>query len=146
DGEGRPTTDPGKALEGAVLPLGGAKGYALALLVETFAGIISGSAFGHHVGWIYDDSLEPTNVGHFVIALNVEKFMPFEEYLNRVEQMKAEIRSVPLADGCNRILLPGERKQEKANRRIEEGIPVKAGLLEELNQLAAALGVEQLGV
>lgn len=50
DAEGRPTTDPKKALEGVVLPVGGAKGYALALAVEVMSGIISGSAYGPEVG------------------------------------------------------------------------------------------------
>jgi LDH2 family malate/lactate/ureidoglycolate dehydrogenase len=144
DGDGKPTTNAEKALEGAVLPLGGAKGYALALAVEMFSGIISGSSFGHHVGWIYDDSLEPTNVGHFFIALNVENFMPMPEYVDRVEQMKSEIRSAPLAEGFDGILLPGERKQMKAAKRAREGIPVGNGLLKELNEIAVSLGIMTL--
>ncbi|MGI6553463.1 MAG: Ldh family oxidoreductase [Clostridia bacterium] len=144
DGDGKPTTDAKKALEGAVLPLGGAKGYALALAVEMFSGIISGSSFGHHVGWIYDDSLKPTDVGHFFLAFNIESFMPRGEYVERVEQMKGEIKSVPLAEGFDAILLPGERKKRKAEIRVREGIPVEGNLLKELNEIAVSLGVKTL--
>ncbi len=144
DADGRPTTDAQKALEGAVLPVGGPKGYALALAVEMLSGILSGAAFGPHVGWMYDDSLEPTNIGHFFIAINIVLLMPLDEYTARVEQMKSEIRAVPLAEGFDRILLPGERKHAKAARRARGGIPVSKSLLAELNRIAASLGVEEL--
>lgn len=54
------------ALNGSVLPLGGAKGAALALAVEILTGVLSGAAFGPHVKNLYDDSeTENANVGHF---------------------------------------------------------------------------------
>lgn len=144
DADGKPTTDAQKALAGAVLPLGGPKGYALALAVEMLSGVVSGAAYGRHVGWIYDDSLEPADVGHFFIAINIEPLMPFGEYVTRVEQMKSEIRSVPLAEGFDRILLPGERKQVKAQARMKKGIPLGAALIGELNEIAASVGVDIL--
>ncbi|MCG8403466.1 MAG: Ldh family oxidoreductase [Firmicutes bacterium] len=146
DADGKPTTDAQKALAGAVLPLGGPKGYALALAVEMLSGVVSGAAFGHHVGWIYDDSPEPTDIGHFFIAINISPLMPTPEYMDRVEQLKTEIRSVPLAEGFNSILLPGERKQMKASERAREGVPVGAALLQELNDIAVSLGVNPLTV
>ncbi|AGK99684.1 Ldh family oxidoreductase [Desulfoscipio gibsoniae] len=144
DDKGKPTTDANKALEGAMLPLGGAKGYALALAVEMLSGIASGSAFGRHVGWIYNDSMEPADVGHFFIAINIANLMPVPEYIDRVELMKSEIRSVPLAENFDRIFLPGERKQIKATQRAKEGIPIKSGVLKELNKIAILLGAETL--
>ncbi|WP_347488859.1 Ldh family oxidoreductase [Desulfoscipio sp. XC116] len=144
DADGNQTTDAQKALKGAVLPVGGPKGYALALAVEILAGVISGAAYGPHVGWIYDESLEPVNIGHFFIAMNIESFMPKNEYINRMENMISEIKAVPKAEGYDRILLPGERKNAKANKRLREGIPVKAALLDELNEIAVSLGVEKL--
>ena len=129
-----------------MLPLGGPKGYALALAVEMLSGVVSGAAFGHHVGWIYDDSTEPTDIGHFFIAINISPLMPTPEYMDRVEQLKTEIRSVPLAEGFNSILLPGERKQMKASERAREGVPVGAALLQELNDIAVSLDVNPLTV
>lgn len=144
DADGLPTTDAQKALAGAVLPLGGPKGYALALAVEILSGVVSGAAYGPHVGWIYDDSLKPVNIGHFFIAINIEPLMPQEEYINRMEDMVSEIKAVPKAQGCERILLPGERKQANAARRLKEGIPVTDTLLAELNDIATSLGLETL--
>lgn len=144
DADGKPTTDPREALKGAVLPLGGPKGYALAIAVEMLAGVVSGSAYGDNVGWIYDDKLEPADVGHFFIALSINPLMPLSEYISRVENMKREIRSVPLAENVERVLLPGERKEIKAAERAKNGIPVTESLLEELNEIAASLGMEKL--
>ncbi|SFR09638.1 Ldh family oxidoreductase [Desulfoscipio geothermicus] len=144
DADGRPTTDAQEALKGAVLPIGGPKGYALALAVEILSGVVSGAAYGSHVGWIYDDSLEPVNIGHFFIAMNIEPLMPMHEYMVRMEQMVSEIKAVPKAQGCDHILLPGERKQMKAIQRLREGIPVNARLLNELNNIATSLGVEKI--
>ncbi len=144
DAEGRPTTDPQKALEGAVLPVGGAKGYALALAVEVMSGILSGSAYGPGVGWIYDDSLEPVNIGHCFLTIDVSRLMPLETFHKRMADMIRGAKAVPLAEGFEQILIPGERRRVKAEQRVREGIPVDENLLQELNQLALELGVRTL--
>jgi LDH2 family malate/lactate/ureidoglycolate dehydrogenase len=144
DKDGNPTTDAKAALQGAVLPVGGAKGYALALAVEVMSGIISGSAYGTHVGWIYDDSLEPVNIGHSFFALDISRLMPFEDFQQRMNNMIAEIKDVPKAEGVNAIRIPGERRQLTAKEREKEGIPINDGLLKELNEIATGLGLEIL--
>lgn len=140
DKEGRPTTDAKAALEGAVLPMAGPKGYAMALAVEVMSGIISGSAFGKEVGWIYDESTKPVDIGHSFIALDVSKFMPLDIFEDRMQQMIMEIKESPKAEGVYQIFIPGERRTLKANVRRQEGIPVPDALLAELNQLAKGAG------
>lgn len=144
DTYGRPTTDATKALDGAVLPMGGPKGYALATAVEVLSGIVSGAAYGPHVGWIYDDNPKPANVGHFFMVINIEPLISFTEYRLRMENMINEIRAIPLAEGFDSILLPGERKKNKAKLRLKQGIPIKHQLLKELNDIAAQLNVNGL--
>ncbi|GAB6159269.1 Ldh family oxidoreductase [Desulfotomaculum varum] len=145
DKEGRPTTDAKAALEGAVLPMAGPKGYAMALAVEIMSGILSGSAFGKEVGWIYDDSTKPVNIGHSFIAIDVAKFMPLDIFKERMQQMIKEIKAIPKAEGYDEIFIPGERRSLKAAVRRKEGIPVGDLLLKELNQLAQETGVPALG-
>jgi len=145
DADGRPTTDPRKALEGAMLPVGGPKGYALALAVEILCGVVSGAAYGPRVGWMYDEGLQPTDVGHFFTAIDIAPFMSMPEYLSRIGGMKTEIKAVPLVEGADRILLPGERRRMTADRRRQEGIPVPPSLMNELNDLAVRLNVAQFG-
>ncbi|MEW6696326.1 MAG: Ldh family oxidoreductase [Bacillota bacterium] len=139
DKEGRPTTDAKAALEGAVLPMAGPKGYAMALAVEIMSGIISGSAFGKEVGWIYDESTKPVDIGHFFIALDVSRFMPMDTFKDRTQQMITEIKESPKAEGVDEIYIPGERRTLKSNVRKQEGIPIPDALLAELNQLAKSV-------
>ena len=65
DREGRPTTDPQAALQGFLLPFGGYKGYGLALMVDLFAGLLSGAAYLTHVNSWLDQPGEQGNLGHF---------------------------------------------------------------------------------
>ncbi|MBE0467817.1 MAG: Ldh family oxidoreductase [Candidatus Desulforudis sp.] len=144
DAAGRPTTDPREALAGAVLPFGGPKGYALALAVEVLCGVLSGAGYGPRVGWIYDDGVQPADVGHFFIAIDIASLMPLSEYISRMESMKAEVTAVPAAEGAAPIRLPGERRRAAAVSRSREGIPMEPALLSELNELAVRLNVATL--
>lgn len=65
DDNGAPTDDPNRALEGVMLPMGGPKGSALAVMMDVFSGVLSGSAFGGNVTNPYDPS-KPADVGHFL--------------------------------------------------------------------------------
>ena len=69
DAEGRTTTDPGQVYAG--VPLGGYKGYALALVVEVLSGVLSGSGVGHGVGRLYEGDQQ--DVGHFHLAIDIER-------------------------------------------------------------------------
>lgn len=144
DAEGNPTTEAKQALAGAVLPMAGAKGYAMALIVEILAGVVAGAAIGKNVGWIYDDKTEPTNTGHFFAAFDIERFLPYPVYLARMESMVEEIRSIPLAEGIEKIFIPGERRKNIARLRKEQGIEVPGELVTELNEYALEFGAELL--
>ena len=85
DAQGRPTTDAQAAYEGVVLPLGGPKGSGLSLLMEAFAGVMAGAAFGGAVGNQYEDFDQPQNVGHMFIAMLPELFLGTEAYATRME-------------------------------------------------------------
>lgn len=144
DSEGRPTTDAKAALDGAVLPMAGPKGYAMALAVEVLSGILTGSAYGPGVGWIYDESTDPVDIGHFFIAIDLNKLIPLSDFLCRMDHMVGEIKGSPKAQGVEEILIPGERRFNKAIVRTREGIPISPQLLEELNKLAGELGITPL--
>lgn len=145
DSEGRPTTDARAALEGAVLPMAGPKGYAMALAVEILSGVLSGSAYGPRVGWIYDESTEPVDIGHFFLAIDISKLLPMADFLSRLDHMVGEIKDSPRSKGVDEIFIPGERRFIKSRERVRDGIPVSPQLLEELNNLAGELGITPLG-
>lgn len=144
DKYGKPTTNAKTALEGSILPIGGAKGYALALAVEVMSGIISGAAYGKHVGWMYDDDVEPVNIGHSFFAMDISQLMPVDDFIQRMRDMIREIKETPKAEGMKEIRIPGERRKLIAEKRKKEGIPINDGLLKELNVVANKLGVPRL--
>ncbi|KLU60555.1 (2R)-3-sulfolactate dehydrogenase (NADP(+)) [Peptococcaceae bacterium CEB3] len=145
DKDGRETTDAQAAIAGgAVLPLGGAKGYALAMAIEVMTGILSGSAYGNEVGFIYDGNKEPADVSHSFIALDVSRIMPVNLFLERMDGMIGGVKSVPLADGADAIRIPGEKRYKTFQARMKGGIPIRSAVLNELRQIASTLGVKRL--
>lgn len=140
DRSGRPTQDAKEAMQGLMLPLGGYKGFGLALMIEILCGVLSGSSFGPHV---VDDGAKPyrtQDVGHFFIAIDIEHFMPLEEFQARIRQVVDEIHACRLSENVSRLYVPGEIEMETAIRRKREGIPLAANLVEELVQLGLEVG------
>jgi LDH2 family malate/lactate/ureidoglycolate dehydrogenase len=143
DAEGHPTTDARAALAGAVLPMAGAKGYALALMIEILSAIVPGTGWGPHVHSPYDDWTTPTDAGLWCLAIHLGCLMAPEEYATRLDGMLSAIREAPAAQGQH-IRIPGERRAEVRARRAVEGIPVDAATRAELDALSAEVGVKPL--
>src|SRR5690606_31298254 len=87
--DGAATTDPAEAMRGALLPFGGAKGSARALLVEMLAGVLSGAAIGSAVGNPNAASAAPADVGNAFIVLDPGAFMPNDVFAARTAQLGA---------------------------------------------------------
>jgi LDH2 family malate/lactate/ureidoglycolate dehydrogenase len=137
DPEGNPTTDADKALIGSVLTMAGPKGYALAMMVDILSGILTGSGSGRNVHSMYKDLKNPADVGHFFICINIEAFMPKEEFYAKIKKMKEEIKSSAMRQGVNEIRIPGERKASSKKEKLKTGILLGNDVLEELKVLAA---------
>ncbi len=141
DKTGQPTTDPQVAVAaGNLLPMGGYKGYGLALMVDVLTGILAGAAFGPHVSNLRTMDA-PQNVGHFFAALDIGAFADPAEFQGEMEQLVREIKDTPLAPGSERVYLPGEIEWEFEERRRREGIPVPPEVLAELRQVGERYGV-----
>jgi LDH2 family malate/lactate/ureidoglycolate dehydrogenase len=70
DAQGNPTTDPLEALKGFVLPIGGHKGYGLALAIDMMAGVLTGAGFGGGVKSMLQQGNEAQHVGHFMLVID----------------------------------------------------------------------------
>jgi LDH2 family malate/lactate/ureidoglycolate dehydrogenase len=139
DAAGAPTTDPAAALKGTLMPIGGPKGYGLALMVDVLAGILSGSRFGPAIRTFHQ--LEgPTGVGAFMLALDIGRFMPVDTFAELFKHYLASIREARKAPGVARIYLPGEIEYEKEQQSLAGGIEVNAGTAEKLQALLAQFG------
>ncbi len=137
DAQGSPTTDPRQA--SIPLPLGGAKGSGLALMIECLASLLSGNP-------ILAEALEGTPAGRrhtqngLVIAIDVARFVSAEIFSKEVERLKRDLKALPPQPGSE-ILMPGERGSRNAAAR-QEDVVIAPAVLEELRALAASLGAK----
>ncbi|MCS7283489.1 MAG: Ldh family oxidoreductase [Anaerolineae bacterium] len=140
DAEGRPTEDPQAALKGTLAPIGGPKGYGLALVVDALAGVLTGSDYSIYLASLHDLSRR-ASVGFVMQAVDVAAFSEWETYVERMRSLVDVIRNSPRAPGVDRIYLPGEIEGLKRQEAERSGVPVAVKVLEELRALAAELGV-----
>lgn len=140
--KGQPTTDPNEGMKGTVLPIGGPKGYGIAIFIDILSGILSGASFGPHINNMWNDFENPQDVGHFFIAIDISKFVGVETFKDQVEKMILEIKEKPKNPGVSEILLPGEIEQENKKKHEESGLTLSNVLIDELNDLAIKYGVE----
>jgi LDH2 family malate/lactate/ureidoglycolate dehydrogenase len=138
DESGAPTEDPAAALKGTLLPIGGPKGYGLALMVDVLAGMLSGAAFGQAIKSFHQPT-GPTGVGALMLAVDVERFMPLDQFRGLMKGYVEAIRASRKAKGTTRIYLPGEIEAEKEMASRARGIELKPASIELVNQLLEKL-------
>jgi LDH2 family malate/lactate/ureidoglycolate dehydrogenase len=93
---GNPLTDPRRAEEGFLLPIGGYKGSGLALVFGLLAGTLNGAAFGRDVIDFNKDDTTPTNTGQVIIALDIARFSPVETLKRKVDEVIRDFRNCGL--------------------------------------------------
>lgn len=116
--DGAPTNDPDEGIRGLVLPMGGYKGYCIALLIDILAGVVSGASYLNNVGRFYSEDGKGMNIGFCCIA--IDPYVVFgENYAERIKDFVRTIRtSEPLSNEV--ITLPGDRKyQTKLRNSLE---------------------------
>ena len=141
DAEGEPTTDAVAALAGAVLTMAGHKGSALALMVETLSGVLSGAAVGPEVGSMYKHMDRKQDVGHFFCLLDVAAYMDVSRFKERIDAMIDQIKGSRRRPGVNEILVPGELEHRRAAENRSMGIRVDDATMNELRALCEELEV-----
>jgi len=144
DREGRPLTDPTRANEGFLLPIGGPKGYGLALMFGILAGVLNGAAFGRDVVDFNTDHTSVTNTGQLVVAVDVAAFMDVAAFRRQVDEVWDMMKSSPTLPGHHEIRLPGERSAAVFEERRREGVSLHPELAAALARLADELGIPHL--
>ena len=146
DSEGHPTTDPGvfyKAPVGSILPLGGPmmghKGFGLAVMIDVFCGILSGSGIAR------TDLPRGAN-GVWMSLISVEHFLPRDEYDAWMAQYATYVKSSRTAPGVTEILLPGEIEERRAADRAANGVSIPDETWRQIGELAGKLGVSLAGL
>lgn len=136
DAQGQPTTDPRQALDGFLLPIGGHKGYGLALMVDLFAGLLSNAAYLTHVKSWVDAPDEPQNLGHFFLLIDTRRLGSTQWLAERMNDFAAILHASPAADPARPVIQPGEIELAKLARQRAHGIEVAADVLALLRQHA----------
>jgi (2R)-3-sulfolactate dehydrogenase (NADP+) len=130
DKDGNPTTDAKAALEGMMVPAGGAKGAMLALVVELLACALSGSAYGFESDSFFTEAGRPTRIGQAFLAIDPGALAGNDAFLERVETLVAAM----LADEGVRV--PGDRRRANRERIAKEGIAIPPELAAKIRKLA----------
>jgi (2R)-3-sulfolactate dehydrogenase (NADP+) len=133
DEQGNPTTDAKKALAGAMLPIGDAKGSALALMVEILSAALTGSNFGFEASSFFDSEGDSPGVGQLIIAID-PGFFSGDVFSERMETIISAILEQPSTR------LPGNKRLEKRKwREKTKKIAVSKELYDEIGKLTESI-------
>jgi len=143
--DGKPLTDPKRAEQGLLLPIGDYKGYGLSLMTGLLAGTLNQAAFGRDVVDFVKEHGKATNTGHAIVAVSVEAFAPAAAFKRQVDAAIRAMRGAQRLPGVERIWLPGEQSHRKRQDRAQNGIPMPKPLRESLETAARDLGIAPLG-
>lgn len=130
DTDGQPTTDPARAMAGTMMPLGGAKGAALALMVETMATAMTGANFSTEASSLFDDKGPAPALGQMLIAIDPEATGGVRA-LARIAALARMIEDEPGAR------LPGRRGQGLRAKALKDGIEIAPEVLATIRPEAA---------
>jgi ureidoglycolate dehydrogenase (NAD+) len=136
DKHGRKTTDPKAALDGFLQPIGGHKGYGLALVVDLFAGLLSNAAYLTHVKSWVDAPDEPQNLGHFFILIDTARLGSASWLVERMRDFAAILHGSPAAEEGKPVIVPGEIELRNLARQRAQGVEVDAAVFSLLQQHA----------
>ena len=129
DEHGAPTTDAKAALKGTLLPSGGAKGAALALMVEVLAAALTGSRLAFEATSFLDDKGEPPGTGQLIITIDTAAFSTAAEVDERIEILANVIASEA------GVRLPGSKRAALRLAAQCDGVGVDGKLLAEVGAL-----------
>ena len=128
DASGQPTSDPEEILNGSLNPIGGAKGAALALMVEILVGAFVGSNFGFQASSFFDDQGGSPNVGQLLICLPANEFN--SNFSGQLEDLIREMQQ------DSTVRLPGARRLENRRKALRDGLRYPNSLLDAIHDLA----------
>jgi (2R)-3-sulfolactate dehydrogenase (NADP+) len=141
DAAGVPTQDPAAALAGTLMPLGGSKGFVLALAVEVLTGGLLGPAVGPEIEDFFGEGLDrPQGVAHLVLALDPGRFGDANAFVARMGRLRDAVLGAGEPEATR---LPGARAVAHAARQ-GDALELDDDLVRMLDGLAAEVGAEPL--
>jgi L-2-hydroxycarboxylate dehydrogenase (NAD+) len=142
--DGSAITDAGRITEGTYLPMGGYKGFGLSLVIGLLAGPLNGAAFGRDIADFAAPPKGELNVGQFMIALDVARFVPLDAFRAAVDRHVRELAGSQRLPGVDDIRVPGQGRVARRQEREQNGVPLSATLVAQVDEVATSLGVAPL--
>jgi L-2-hydroxycarboxylate dehydrogenase (NAD+) len=144
DRQGQPLTDPRRADEGFLMPIGGYKGYCLAMVVGLLAGTLNGAAMGSEVIDFNKDQATITNTGQAILVIDPDAFGEVDAFKARVDKLIRELRASERMPGVDRIWMPGEQSHAKRLANERDGLALPPALRTQLDEFAREIGIPLL--
>jgi LDH2 family malate/lactate/ureidoglycolate dehydrogenase len=141
DKDGKPTDDPRAGSAGLLVPIGGPKGFGLAVVMDVLAGALSGAALGRELARTHQPNA-PSRIGHFFMAIDVGQFEDVAAFKARIDRMIRDVKDSDPAEGTKELFLPGEMEWNAKRERLARGIPLLSSIVDDLEKLAAELGLD----
>lgn len=141
DQEGRPTTDPARALAGFMMPIGGYKGYDMAMLMGILSAVLSGASYGTELGSL-EAGAKPGHDGQFFAAIRIAAFEDVSKFKRTVDGIVRQARACRKAPGFERVYVAGELEDETAAEYGARGIPLNDVTVKDLAAAARRVGVD----
>lgn len=135
DDKGIPTIDPHKITQ--LLPIGGYKGFGLAMIVDILCGLLTGMPVGRDISDMYKTPLSQKRyLGQFYMAIKIAAFQPLDIFKKRMKKLMDDVRNEPKTDTNIAIMVPGDPEKKNFADRIKNGIPIKEHDLKAFESLA----------
>ncbi len=144
DGQGRDTNNASEVA--ALYPVAGYKGAGLGLVIDVLCAMLSGAPIGPDIPKMYGDYTERRRLGGLVGAIDIKRFVPVDEFRDRIEQMLGRWVRIKPAQPGGRVQFPGEPELDCRAKRLREGVPLGLNLIEELTGLADKHGLPRLRI
>jgi L-2-hydroxycarboxylate dehydrogenase (NAD+) len=142
--DGAPITDPSRINEGTYLPMAGHKGYGLSLVIGLLAGPLNRAAFGRDIKDFAAPPASELNVGQFVVALDVARFIAPDLFKAEVDRHIRDLASSRRLPGVDEIRVPGQGRVARRKEREQNGVPLSPTLVAQADEVAKSLGVTPL--
>jgi len=140
DAGGTPTDDPTAAIQGTLMPVGEHKGYGMAFFIDLICGLLAGSSYARAVRTFHQPE-GPTGVGVMTMAIDINRFMPFDHFSKLIGEHIRMIRDSTKAIGQNRIYLPGEIEAERESLNKTRGVAVDPPVVKAIDGLLEKRGL-----
>lgn len=142
DRDGKLTRNAKAALDGSLLALGGAKGFALLFALEAITGVLSGGAYADQVSSKESAPNAPEGTVHMMIAIDLKKAIGLDVFMDRLDDFMTRLADTTTSHEAALARYPGQRRWQLRRERMHTGIPLSAGELNDLVALANEAGIQ----